>query len=246
MAPFVEALLDAAHAGRGCAVLDVACGTGFVAREAAVRVGPAGRVAGIDLNPGMLAVAAAASDTVTPAIEWHHAPADDLPFPEATFDAVVCQQGLQFVPDLQAAVDEAARVARVGGRVVATVWSPLERSPYFEAQFRAVRDLLGDDASASFADAFGCAADRLAAAFRAAGLTDVEHREVVADIGLPPLDEFAPGHLAALPWGAAVAEAHPDGLTLAAAAIAEQLTARRAPDGSVTAPFASALVAGTR
>lgn len=117
MAPFVAALLDAADLEPGRALLDVACGTGFAARAAAARVGPAGRVAGVDVNPGMLATA---HKNAPSSIEWHQAPADDLPFPDDTFDAVVCQQGLQFFPDLQAAVTEAMRVTTGGGRVAAT------------------------------------------------------------------------------------------------------------------------------
>ncbi len=246
MAPFVEALLDAAHVGPGGAVLDVACGTGFAARAAAALVGPTGRVAGVDVNPGMLGVAAERSAAVLPAIELHEAQVDDLPFPEAVFDAVVCQQGLQFFPDLQAAVTEVARVTHEGGRVAATVWSPLEQSPYFEAQFRAIEEIIGPEASASFTAAFGCSADVVTAAFRAAGLREVEGREVVADIRLPSITEFVPGHLTAIPWGIAVTEARPDGLEHATASMLRLLATRTHPDGSASAPFASVLVAGTR
>jgi ubiquinone/menaquinone biosynthesis C-methylase UbiE len=91
MAPFVAALVEAGGVGPGAAVLDVACGTGFVARAAAARVGPAGRIAGTDLNPGMLEVAAASSDGAAPPIEWRQAPADQLPFPDGAFDAVLCR-----------------------------------------------------------------------------------------------------------------------------------------------------------
>lgn len=75
MAPFVAALIEAGRLQPGSAVLDVACGTGFIARAAAARVGPTGRIAGTDLNPGMLDVAAASSRDVRPEIEWRVAPA---------------------------------------------------------------------------------------------------------------------------------------------------------------------------
>jgi SAM-dependent methyltransferase len=232
--------------GPGQAVLDVACGTGFTARAAAARVGPTGRVVGADINPGMLQVAATRSAGLLPTIQWHQASADDLPFPEAAFDAVVCQQGLQFFPDLQAAVTEAARVTRKGGRVAATAWSPLERSPYFEALFRAVEEIIGPQAGTLFTDAFGGSPDRVTAAFRAAGLGEVEAREVAADIRLPSIVEFVPGHLTATRWGVAVADARPDGVELAAGSMVKLLATRTAPDGSVTAPFASLLVTGSR
>jgi SAM-dependent methyltransferase len=263
MAPFVDALLDAGQVGPGCAVLDVACGTGFAARAAAMRVGPTGRVAGVDINPEMLAVAAAtgaATPTAVasaspppelpaielPAVEWREASADDIPFPDAAFDAVVCQQGLQFFPDLPAAVAEAARVTRRGGRVAATVWSPLERSPYFDAQIRAVEEILGARDTASLTSAFGCSLERVAAAFRAAGLRDVTGREVVADVHLPPAAEFVPAHSSVTPWGIAAAEARPDGVQRITSSVATALAGYTCPDGSMAVPFASLLVAGCR
>ena len=97
-APLATDLIDIAALGLGERVLDVACGTGVVARLAAERVGATGTVDGIDLNPGMLAVAR----SVTPpsmAIEWHESSAEAIPLPDEAFDVVLCQMGLQFVPD---------------------------------------------------------------------------------------------------------------------------------------------------
>jgi SAM-dependent methyltransferase len=246
MAPFVDAVLNAGNVGPGHAVLDVACGTGFAARAAAARVGPAGRVAGVDNNQAMLDVAAVASASQLPAIEWCAASADGLPFPAATFDVVICQQGMQFFPDLRASAAEVARVVREGGRVAATVWSPLGRSPYFVAQSRAVEQVVGARASGYFADAFGCAEEQVMAAFRAAGLVDVTGREVVADIRISSPAAFVRQHLLSTPWGLAAAEARPDGVDQATATVLDLLSPYRNPDGSLTTPFASMLVAGTR
>ena len=110
---------------------------------------------GEDVNAGMLTVAARESSGLPAAVEWRQAPADRLPFGDGEFDAVVCQQGLQFFPDVAAATTEAARVSRPGARVAVTVWSPLERSPYFEAQFLAIRQIAGAQAVTSFEGAFG-------------------------------------------------------------------------------------------
>jgi SAM-dependent methyltransferase len=103
----------------GTRVLDVACGTGIVARRAAAR---GAAVVGADLNEQMLDVARAAD----PAIEWIQADAAALPLPDDAFDRVYCQQGLQFMPDPAAAVAEMRRVLAPGGRLAVSVWRPSE------------------------------------------------------------------------------------------------------------------------
>lgn len=88
-------VLDAAGVESGHSVLDVACGTGVLAREAAARVGPAGQVAGVDPGRGMLAVAR----ELAPKLEWLEATAESIPFGDRSFDAVVSQFGLMFFSD---------------------------------------------------------------------------------------------------------------------------------------------------
>ena len=245
MAPFVDALLDAVNLRDRSAVLDVACGTGFAARQAAGRVGPDATIVGIDINAGMLAVARAASAASVPAIDWREASASAIPYPDASFDAVICQQGLQFVTDLEAAVAEMARIARPGATIAATVWAPLERSPYFQAQSEAIESLLAGGAADSFAAAFSCSAERLKSAFAGAGLVDVTAREVVAEITIDSIGQYVPAHLMALPWGASLAKARADGVSEASRTILDSL--RELIDGeSLTAPFASMLVRARR
>jgi ubiquinone/menaquinone biosynthesis C-methylase UbiE len=103
--------------------LDVACGTGVVTRLAADRVGAAGKVAGVDINPGMLAVARE-NAPATSSIEWYEGRAEALPLAEATFDVVLCQMGLQFFPDKPKAVQEMLRVLVPEGRVLVNVPGP--------------------------------------------------------------------------------------------------------------------------
>jgi ubiquinone/menaquinone biosynthesis C-methylase UbiE len=80
----------------------VACGTGVVARLVAERVGPEGQVVGLDLNPGMLAVASGLPAAGTP-VGWVQASAVRMPFPDRSFEVVCCQLGLQYFPDRPAA-----------------------------------------------------------------------------------------------------------------------------------------------
>ena len=84
-------------------VLDVACGTGIVARQAAASAGASGQVVGLDLNDDMLRVARAAAATTVPPINWRQGDGGRLPFPNRAFDAVVCEQAIQFFPDPEAA-----------------------------------------------------------------------------------------------------------------------------------------------
>ena len=110
-APLGRALLERVPLRPGQRVLDVACGTGIVARLSASRVGPTGKVFGLDLDAAMLATARACAQQEGAAIEWHEGEAGALPFDDASFDAVLCQQGLQFFPDKAAALREMRRVA---------------------------------------------------------------------------------------------------------------------------------------
>jgi len=125
-APLATYLIDIAALRPGERMLDVACGTGVEARLAAERVGATGTVTGIDLNPGMLAVAR----SVTPpgmVIEWHQSSAEAMPLPDEAFDVVLCQMGLQFVPDKLAALREMQRVLAPGGRLIINVVGPKPR-----------------------------------------------------------------------------------------------------------------------
>ena len=123
---WAEDLVDRAQLREGEDVLDVACGTGVVARLAARTVAP-GRVTGLDLNAGMLAVARSILNEGAP-VSWIGGSSLNLPFPSARFDVVLCQLGLQFFPDQPRALRELRRVARERGRVAVSVYSAIERT----------------------------------------------------------------------------------------------------------------------
>src|SRR5215472_12113107 len=125
-AQWAPILCDAAGLGAGQKVLDVACGTGIVARTAAERVGPA-HVTGVDLNQAMLTVAR----RVRADIDWRQGNAAAMPLADRSFDAVLCQMALMFFPDRVAALREMARVAAPNGTVAVLVPAGLDAKPAY-------------------------------------------------------------------------------------------------------------------
>ena len=115
---------DAAGIRRGHRVLDVGCGTGVLAREALRRVGQEGQVVGLDLNEGMLAVAA----RTEPNIEWRQGDASSLPFEDASFDVGVSQFALMYFPDRVASLREMWRILAPGGRLAIAAWAPIDHA----------------------------------------------------------------------------------------------------------------------
>jgi SAM-dependent methyltransferase len=161
---------DAARVRSGQRVLDVACGTGVLARAVAMRTGAPGSVAGLDPTPGMLAVA----PELAPAIDWRPGTAEAIPFPDRSFDAVVSQFGLMFFSDRDKALREMLRVLKPGGRLAVAVWDSLDSMPAYAAEV-ALLDRLAGAAAADALRAPFVLGDRvrLAAIVDAAGATAV-------------------------------------------------------------------------
>lgn len=125
--PWAPVVVDAAGIRRNERVLDIACGTGVLARTAAERALPGGAVTGLDPNPGMLAVAAELNSD----IDWKLGTAESLPFEDASFDAVISQFGLMFFTERIKAIEEMLRVMAPGGRVAVAVWDSLQNTPAY-------------------------------------------------------------------------------------------------------------------
>jgi ubiquinone/menaquinone biosynthesis C-methylase UbiE len=186
-------------------VLDVACGTGVVARAAARRVA-AGQVTGLDLNADMLAVARSLPSEALP-VRWVEGSALDLPFRSESFDLVLCQLGLQFFPDPPKALSEMYRVLHNRGRVALSVYSAIERTPGANAFVQALEDVLGDKASQikrgehSFADPA-----QLEGLLRRAGFGAVEVHTVTQTIVFPSVLDYVRFQLLATPMAILLAD----------------------------------------
>lgn len=167
---WTERVAEAARVAPGQHVLDVACGTGVLARTLVDRVRPDGTVVGLDVNDGMLAVAREKA----PDVEWVEGAAEALPFDDACFDAVVCQFGLMFFEDRPGAIREMMRVLRPGGRLAVAVWDRLDRTPGYAAMTSLLQRLFGDDTAASLHAPYVLGdVDLLRAVFDEAGVADV-------------------------------------------------------------------------
>lgn len=136
-------MANAIALGPGSRILDVACGTGILARHIAERLKLNGFVAGVDPSPGMLAVA----QRLGPSIEWRLGTAEAIPYPEDNFDAVVSQFGLMFFSDRLQALREFLRVLKPGGEVAIAVWDKLENSEAYPIEVELLKRLAGTQAA---------------------------------------------------------------------------------------------------
>ncbi len=202
-APLASDLVEAAALRPGERVLDVACGTGIVARLASGAVGAAGTVAGLDPDPGMLAVARATTPPGT-TIEWHEASAEAMPLPDGSFDAVLCQMGLQFVPDTHAALREMRRVLATAGRLALGLPGPTPRPMVVLAE--ALARHVGGEAAGFVNRVFSLHDTAVIRDLVAgAGFRDVAVRADTKSLRLPPPEEFLWQYVRSTPLAGAVA-----------------------------------------
>jgi ubiquinone/menaquinone biosynthesis C-methylase UbiE len=171
-------------------VLDVACGTGVVARCAAPWVGIDGQVIAVDMNAAMLAVARALPAPSGAKIIWQEGNAMSLPFPDSSFDLVLCQHSLPFVPDRMAAVHEMHRVLAPEGRALVIVLQALARHPVFEALMESVTRHLSLPISTVMTPFALYDADELRTLFTAAGFKKVEILSESIIARFPEADRF--------------------------------------------------------
>jgi ubiquinone/menaquinone biosynthesis C-methylase UbiE len=138
-APVSRALAEEARVATGDSVLDVATGPGEPALSLAAIVGPQGKVCGVDPIPRMVEAAQrAAHRQGFDNARFEVAFADALPYPDASFDAVVSRFGVMFFPSPVDGVREMLRVLKPGGKLAFAVWCPAERNPFHWALSRVV------------------------------------------------------------------------------------------------------------
>ena len=183
--PFAATMIDAAAIRPGQRVLDVACGTGALARAVAARVGGAGAAIGVDANAEMLAVA----QRLLPGVEWIHGHAESLPVADASVDAVVSQFGMMFFDDRVAALRDMQRVLVPGGRLAVAVCGAVERSAGYGALAALLRKLFGAAVADAFCAPFALGDPALLGDLAAqAGLHDAQVVHRAADVRFASID----------------------------------------------------------
>jgi len=135
-APLAKATVSKVHITDGDRVLDVACGTGIMARSIRGRFGPTIPISGVDLNDTMIAKACTLTRDLPGHFDWHVSDATNIPASSSFFSHVFCQQGLQYFPDDLAALSEMRRVLSDDGTLILTVWA--SANEYFLAQSAAM------------------------------------------------------------------------------------------------------------
>jgi ubiquinone/menaquinone biosynthesis C-methylase UbiE len=221
----------------GQRVLDVACGTGIVARTAAGIVG-AGNVTGTDLNEAMLTVAR----RVRGDIDWHQADVTSLPFPDDTFDVVLCQMALMFFPDRAAALAEMRRVCAPGGTVAVLVPSELAVQAAYGPLVDVAAEHAGPEARSLLGTYFSCGdGAQLRQMFETARLDVVTIRTEEGAARFPSVDALLDTEVKSTPLGERITD---DVYARIRAGAIDVLARFTAGDGTLDAPFECTLVVG--
>jgi SAM-dependent methyltransferase len=231
---------DAAGIRAGDKVLDVGCGTGVLAREALRRVGQEGQVVGLDLNEGMLAVAARAE----PQIEWRQGDAAALPFEDASFDVVVSQFALMYFPDRIASLSQMWRALAPAGRIAVAVWAPLDRAPGFRMLVDIVARQCGDEAVGVLRAPFVLGARAgLAELFIAGGISGAEVTLQNGSIRFPSVREFIRTQVKSSPLAGMIND---DAVESVAAESERALAAFVVPSGEIIMPMDAHIVTANK
>ncbi len=188
MIPGVDLMLQVAQPQFGERALDLACGTGIVARTIAPLLGHQGAVTAVDINPAMLAVARSLPPPQGASVDWREGSALALPLPDAAYDLTLCHQALQFFPDKVAALRETRRILVSGGRLVLNVQQSLQHNPVYRI-FNEV--LIGIMKLPALAAPFSFGeVEPLRTALIEAGFSNVEVIPVTHSISFPSMSIF--------------------------------------------------------
>ena len=202
--PMAKELIKKLELHKGEKVLDVACGTGVLTRLIAEKVGPDGKVEGLDVNPAMLKVASSLPQSQKN-IQWHEASAESIPLPGNSFDVVTCQLGIQFVNDKTSALKEMHRVLAAEGKLLLTVPGPT--APLFEILDKALEKHISPDASKFVEVVFSLHdPEEIKNLLIRAGFHEVKVKQHASKFHLPPPKDFLWQYIGSTPLSGIISQ----------------------------------------
>lgn len=224
--PYAADLVERLNVSEGASVLELACGTGIVTRRLRDRLPPGVRLVATDLNEAMMAYAAR-KFRPDEAVEWKQADATNLPFPDESFNAIVCQFGLMFVPDKEGAIREAYRVLKPGGAFLFSVWDAIEQNDLAHIAHTTISTFFEHDPP-NFYEVPFCFHDPevIKSLMTRAGFRDTKLSLLTLPSISPSALEAAKGLVEGNPVIVAIKERRPSDVPKIVAAVAEAVAAR--------------------
>ncbi len=182
-------------------ILDLACGTGLVARCSFEALGKAGHITGIDINEAMIKKAREICPTKTTSIEWERGDVNALPFSNSEFDVILCQQGFQYFSDKSRALKEINRVLSASGRLLFSVWRDIKYFPFYLALSDALKQYVSPEYAKALASAFSLGDSTfLREILKTAGFKKIHINIAIKQMRFSPIKEFLIGGFAGSPF----------------------------------------------
>ena len=234
---FAEDLAQRLALKPGMRVLETACGTGIVTRQLLDRMRGHGTLVATDLNEAMVDHARRQVSAEPGTVEWQPADATKLPFPDASFDAVVCQFGLMFFPNKGAGIREAFRVLKPGGRYLFNVWDTIARNAFARITHETVASFFPADPPSFYTVPFSLHdPEPTRSLLEAAGFGQIAWTHLETTGTSPSAAEASIGLIEGNPIRGAIMERRPEALGEIKQAVAARITAELG-DSPVRAPL---------
>lgn len=191
-AQWASRVADIAEIELGHHVLDVACGTGTLARAAQLETGLSGKITGLDSDERMLEAAREKSS----GIDWQLGDATAMPFERNRFDRVMCQFALMFISNRVATIKEMLRVCKPGGLVVVATWGPLPHAGAYAALINLARRYLGPAAAFKLSAPWELGKPgAMDALLLSSGVEEYECHQRIGQASYPSMRAFVESHL---------------------------------------------------
>ena len=241
---FADDIVARLPAKTGLRVLETACGTGIVTERLAQRLRGAGTVIATDLNEAMIEHARAR--LAAAGVEWRQADATNLPFPDQSFDVVVCQFGVMFFPDKLKGAQQALRVLRPGGLFLFNTWDAMEHNAVARITHETVAKFFADDPPGFYRIPFTLHdADMVREMLERAGFERIEVQRVGTTGTSPSAEDAAFGLIHGNPIYGEIMARRPDELESVKAAVATNIRAELG-DRPVRCPLRALVFQATR